>query len=167
MPPGAASSGQSLLQALLAAGFCIPRCKIPQTTRPGLGQCRNGVLSRSLRPRWPFPAIRGRPRRLTLIHLAAGQAENKPQEPQLQSVNILPIQSTSHLYNQSNMKHVHRPQPASPAGKIRLHRAAGCANRKAQPVGVERGSAKATALHLTSVFCKPPGREMIRTSWET
>ena len=76
------------------------------------------------------------------------------------SITITPLQSVKHVTCTSTATGL-------PAGKIRLHCAAGRANRKAKPAGVVKGSARALAPHLTSVFCKLPGREVIRTSWIT
>ena len=70
------------------------------------GQRWNRMISCRLCPRWPFPAIRGRPRRLTVIDLAAFQAEKKTTRITTtigQHVTHAIILSPSRIYNQSNM----------------------------------------------------------------
>ena len=114
----------------------------------GIG--RNNVRGRRLRPRWPFPAIRGRTPSPAFIHLATVQAENKTTRLTTtlgQHVTHSLILTPSHLYNQSNrIKHVHRPQPASRRAK------SGCTMPQAVQTGkhgLRSMATRQTPSHLT------------------
>ena len=112
------------------------------------------MVRRGLRPRWPFPAIRGHPQRLGVVHLAAGQAEKKKTIITTTiSQHDMSIQSfyQQHAFtiNQTCNMHINRNRPPG-----RKNPVAPC-GRQRTPVGVEGSSAKATALHLTKKknFC--------------
>ena len=111
------------------------------------------MISRRLRPRWPFPAIRGRSPSPAIIHLAAVQAEKKTTRLTTtlgQHVTHSLILTPSHLYNQPNrIKHVTCTSTATglPASKIWLHRAASRADRKAR-LKVNGNAADAFASYL-------------------
>ena len=132
----------------------------------GIG--RNNVRGRRLRPRWPFPAIRGRTPSPAFIHLATVQAENKTTRLTTtlgQHVTHSLILTPSHLYNQSNrIKHVTCTSTATglPASKVWLHHAASRADRKAR-LKVNGNAADAFASYTWQKKINIEGRGLERT----